>query len=98
MSDLFNLIEHLLKQGECQCKGPSINSDEIVKPDTIQIHVNRIDHTKILISGTFIDINGKKIKGRPMEMDIVGAMKFASCIVDACEQQAECLSEDGDDE
>lgn len=99
MSNLFDLLDTLIKKGECRCNPTLINTDEIVKPSNIQIYCNGGDYSKILISGTFIDINGKELRGRPMEMDIRTAIEFASKIINACEEQVDSIiSEEEDDE
>lgn len=99
MSDIFSLFEHLLKQSQCKSDNHSvIDLREILKPTDIDIGLNTDDQTKILISGSFIDLNGKRIKGRPVEMDIPSALSFATAIIDACEAQVSSLISELEDE
>ena len=92
--ELFDLLNHLAARGEQQDEIIEIKADEIVRPKLIQISVNGADNFKdsrVVISGSFVNVKGQGIKGMPVSMSLDEAADFARGILEAVEYKAQEL-------
>ena len=92
--ELFDLLNHLAARGEQQDEIIEIKADEIVRPKFIQISVNGADNfndSRVVISGSFVNVKGQDIKGMPVSMSLDGAADFARGILEAVECKAQEL-------
>jgi len=89
--ELFDLLNHLAARGEQQDEIIEIKADEIVRPKFIQISVNGADNfndSRVVISGSFVNVKGQDIKGMPVAMTLEDAADFAQGILNAVEFKA----------